>query len=232
VEPQKALKILICENAPGRARAFMRRLHNAIVVECFYGAKIPDSFDVLILTGGFMSADPESRRLYPHLEQELHVVREIARYGGSGPMVLGVCLGAQVITHALEGEVEQGEPVRGWNRVIPMPGSIYDRACYQFEFHSNHIVRAPDGAQVLATSVADPIEAFSFGPRIVATAFHPEIIPEDPLYIFSNDAEESGLPLAPGWNHNPEPLESVLATKRLFSVVEGREPGLVPRLTN
>ncbi len=189
--------IVICEHAPKRADAFRRWLPGARVLKRYEGESVPDSFDAIILSGGPMSAYAEDRRRFPFLEEEFHLVTEAAKGpSGSAPLVVGICLGAQLMTLALGGNVIQAELVAGWNAIEPSrPHPLYgwQPAVMQFEWHSNRIVRLPDGAELLARSATDSIEAFAWGEKMFATAYHPEIAMEDAVRIFTESGKSTAV---------------------------------------
>ena len=208
-------RIVICEFAPERALAFAPWIPGIQVVRRYLGEEVPESFDVLILGGGPMSATGEYRVRYPFLQEEFDRVRALAA-DPAAPMLVGICLGAQLITLALGGNVRRGEAVRGWNdirqvgdhRMFPL------RTRYrQFEFHSNYIDRLPGGARLLADSVHDAVEAFVVGDRILATTYHPEIAPADAERIYRSEA------LAPSELHDerfPDPGSVVTFSSQSF----------------
>lgn len=208
-------RIVICEFAPNRATAFASWLPDARVVRRYLGETVPESFDVLVLGGGPMSADAEARINHPFLQEEFDRVRAIAG-DPAAPTLVGICLGAQLITLALGGEVVRGETVRGWNEIR----QLGDHAMFplrtryvQFEFHGNHIVRLPHGARLLADSARDAVEAFAVGDRILATAYHPEIGPADAERIYR------GAGLAPSELHDdrfPDPGPAAAFASRSF----------------
>ncbi len=92
-----------------QARTFRRSGHSHLVPErhhvvtgsmIFNGEPLPslDSFDMLVMMGGYMSVYEEDR--HPWLVGEKEFIRQAIR---SGKAVLGVCLGAQLIASALGG---------------------------------------------------------------------------------------------------------------------------------
>ena len=170
-------RIVICEFAPDRATAFASWLPDAQVVRRYLGEPVPESFDVLVLGGGPMSATKRDRAKHSFLQEEFDRVRVLAT-DPSAPMLVGICLGAQLITFALGGCVRRGKLVHGWNEIRPVADHrmFPFRTRYaHFEFHDNHITQLPNGARRLADSRHDATEAFAVGDRILATAYHPEI---------------------------------------------------------
>lgn len=82
-----------------RARGF-----TLCATRLFAGDVLPPlaDFDWLIVMGGPMGVADEAR--YPWLAQEKRMIREAV---DANKTVLGICLGAQLIAHALDAEVTQ-----------------------------------------------------------------------------------------------------------------------------
>ncbi|PJA45774.1 hypothetical protein CO174_01570 [Candidatus Uhrbacteria bacterium CG_4_9_14_3_um_filter_50_9] len=193
-------RIVICQYAPGRALAFKQWLPEALVIERHNGEPVPDSFDAIIFGGGPMSADEAARKEFPFLEEDLQLIQQLAHEGERAPLSAGICLGAQMIALALGGDVAHGPTIRGWNQIVPIePHALFpDHSCIQFEFHSNHIRRLPEGAVLLASSNHDKVEAFRVGTGMWATAYHPEVTRVDAERIYT------GAGLEPNELHNDQ----------------------------
>jgi GMP synthase-like glutamine amidotransferase len=100
--------------------------------------------------------------------------------------VLGICLGAQVLTRALGGTVTgASQPERGWLEIIPTEAAAEDplfghleepTGVYQWHYD---VFEPPPGAQVLARSAQVPNQAFRVeGTDAWGIQFHPEATPE------------------------------------------------------
>ncbi|OGL63924.1 hypothetical protein A3C09_00325 [Candidatus Uhrbacteria bacterium RIFCSPHIGHO2_02_FULL_47_44] len=180
------MPIVICEYAPGRTEAFAQWLPHATIVRRHLGEPIPDVFDGIVFAGGPMSAHAEDRKAFPFLQEDFDLIQHLHAQQ-NGPWMAGVCLGAQLITFALGGEVCEGLFVRGWNQIRPVTQDLLFEACdapVQFEFHRNHITRLPAGATLLADSDMDYVEAYRVGNRVLVVAYHPEIAAEDANRIY------------------------------------------------
>ena len=103
-----------------------------------------------------------------------------------GVPVLGICLGAQVLTRALGGEVTRApEPERGWLEIMPTGAAADDplfghleepTGVYQWHYD---VFEPPTGAQILAKSAQVPNQAFRVEDADVwGIQFHPEATPE------------------------------------------------------
>jgi GMP synthase-like glutamine amidotransferase len=172
---------IACEH-PGTFRDFMRadgvRTHT---VELDRGEPIPslDEFDALMVMGGPM--DVWQKAIHPWLEPEIAAIREWV--AARRRPFLGFCLGHQLLAEALGGRVEPASrPEIGVMTVelteagtrsaflVDIPREI---PCFQW--HSTEVTRAPDGAEILASSPACAINAMSWGSHAFSIQFHVEI---------------------------------------------------------
>lgn len=95
--------------------------------------------------------------------------------------VLGICLGAQLLSKALGGEVWQAEHVEvGWHNVELLPASLKHPWFTQlpeiftaFQWHA-HVFSPPPDAISMATSQCSECQAFTLG-RSLAIQFHLEM---------------------------------------------------------
>ncbi|MEL5848048.1 MAG: type 1 glutamine amidotransferase [Candidatus Igneacidithiobacillus chanchocoensis] len=137
----------------------------------------PGNYAGLILMGGPMSVHDEAE--HPWLQAEK---RLIALAAEQQCPILGHCLGAQLITVALGGQVLPN-PVGaelGW-----WPVSLTAAGCARwpnlppsfplFHWHGEHCAALPAGAELLATNAATAAQAFAIGSHILALQAHPEV---------------------------------------------------------
>ena len=143
----------------------------------FEGDALPEDTEGIagtILYGGWQPITEIER--FPFLADE---ARWAERCMASEIPVLGICLGAQVVAHALgasvgplpEGSYEFGyyelEPTEAGRDTIP-EGLVVPQAHYQ-EF------QVPDGAELLARSTLYPRQAFRANQYTYGFQFHPEV---------------------------------------------------------
>lgn len=133
-----------------------------------------DSFDLLIILGGPMSAYQDSE--YPWLQSEKKFIREAV---DRGKKVLGICLGAQMLADVLGGKVYRNQYKEiGWHQVMrnstehPLLEGVPDEF-YSFHWHGD-CFDIPEGTVSLASSKACEQQAFAYGEHVLGLQFHLE----------------------------------------------------------
>lgn len=150
----------------------------------YRGDQIPDlgGYDLLLVMGGAM--DVWEKDQYRWLSAEVAAIREwtIAR----NRPYFGVCLGLQLLAEAMGGEVGKAPAqevgvmdvaLTGLGRRHRMSKGL-KRSMKVMQWHHAEVVRAPAGAEVLASSPVTPIQIMAVGSHILATQFHGELTPE------------------------------------------------------
>jgi GMP synthase (glutamine-hydrolysing) len=129
--------------------------------------------DAIVSLGG------EQNALDPSLAGEAGLLREAAR---AGVPVLGVCLGAQLLSHALGGEVRPlPRRMVTWAPLEPLPASQGDPVLGALPpdaagLHWNEDgFQLPRGATELLRSPGGTVEAFRAGERAWGVQFHAEV---------------------------------------------------------
>jgi GMP synthase-like glutamine amidotransferase len=133
--------------------------------------------DALIFMGGPMSANDG----HPYIQREIQYIRDAKE---RGQMVLGVCLGAQLIAKALGASVHANTVKEiGWAPVTFTPAAANDplfaglhEAEMIFHWHGETFT-VPPGAELLGSSEACRNQAFRVGNRIYGLQFHLEVTP-------------------------------------------------------
>ena len=140
----------------------------------------PLAYDAVMTFGGSMHADQEDEHRW--LAAEKGLLRSLLDRGAP---VLGVCLGAQLLTEAAGGGVTRGaEPEIGWFEVEvigegaadPLLGPLAP-GFEAFEWHF-HECRLPPQATVLARTPAC-VQAFRLGELAWGIQFHAEVTAAD-----------------------------------------------------
>jgi GMP synthase (glutamine-hydrolysing) len=147
-------------------------------------ASVPDDVAGLLALGGAMAAWEDD--VAPWLPDTRSLVADAVRR--SVP-VLGLCLGGQLLAAVTGGrlgvaptaevgvvtvrftEVAGDDPV-----FAPVPGATSPSARVPAsQWHGDAILELPDGAVLLATNEACPVQAFRFGSSAWGLQFHPEV---------------------------------------------------------
>jgi GMP synthase (glutamine-hydrolysing) len=118
----------------------------------------------------------------PMLLPEAELLREAVE---RGVPVLGVCLGAQLLSHALGGSVARlPRRMIAWTPIEPLPEAAGDpvlgslpAGAYALHWNEDGF-EPPPGAVELLRRPAGTVEGFRFGERAWGVQFHPEVHPE------------------------------------------------------
>lgn len=134
-----------------------------------------DRFDWLIIMGGPMNIYEEEE--YPWLASEKKFIKEAIK---AGKLILGICLGAQLLADVLGGRVTRNQNKEiGWFPVTRLKEagiSLLDFLPEEFmAFHwHGDTFEIPPGAKRLAGSLACKNQAFQYGDRVLGLQFHLE----------------------------------------------------------
>jgi GMP synthase-like glutamine amidotransferase len=136
-----------------------------------------DTFDVLLVMGGPMNAYEDAK--YPWLAKEKSYIQSAI---GSGKHVIGICLGAQLIAHALGAQISQGTHKEiGWfaiERSTDCPAQIPLSDTLRVLHWHGDTFDLPHGARSLGQSEACANQGFLYRNRVLALQCHLEITPE------------------------------------------------------
>jgi len=146
------------------------------VTRLYHGDSLPalDSFEMLTVMGGPMSANGEAQHAW--LAPEIALVRDAI---GAGKIVLGVCLGAQIIAKALGAKVYAAPHKEiGWLPVerTPVAHAIFEglpAAFMAFHWHGETF-ELPAGAVHLAQTAGTQNQAFALEKHVLGLQFHLE----------------------------------------------------------
>lgn len=182
------------EDAGSMLTDFQARAYQVASTHWYRGDRAPalDSFDALIVMGGPMGVYDEAD--YPWLEQEKALIKACI---AEGKIILGVCLGAQLIACVLGAKVSRN-PQReiGWFPLTlqtppeqsPLGNALPDGA-EVFHWHGDTFA-LPDGALCLASSAACAQQAFSVGDKIFGFQFHLETTAASARALIAECADE------------------------------------------
>jgi GMP synthase-like glutamine amidotransferase len=148
----------------------------------FMGESLPgvSEFDWLVVMGGPMGVHDGDK--FPWIAEEKRLIK--AAIDG-GKLVLGICLGGQMIADVLGAKVTLNrEPEVGWFPVESTEagrkwggGGVFGQAMDVFHWHWETF-GIPEGAERLCFSAGCDNQAFALGQRVVGLQFHPEATPQ------------------------------------------------------
>ena len=145
------------------------------ILRMYEGAPVPSNPpEKLIVLGGQMSVNDD--REFPFLaEEKLLVKKAVAR----DSVVLGICLGAQMIAAACGKTVYNGEKELGWRTITGCnsPGNRFLPGHFEVFHWHKETFDLPEGARLLATGTAVKNQAFMLN-NALGVQFHPEVTKE------------------------------------------------------
>jgi len=186
-----------------------------------------DDVDWLIVMGGPMGIYEEE--VYPWLRREKEFIREAI---DAGKIVLGICLGAQLIADVLGARVYKNAYREiGWfeiSRSAAAGGTILSKALPErvevFHWHGDTF-DIPEGAIHIAESEACKKQGFIMDDRVLAFQFHLETTAESALALINNCGDElDGSAYVQSKNEilsNPQRFSKI--NQVMFSVLEALE---------
>jgi GMP synthase-like glutamine amidotransferase len=180
------VKIHVIKNAPHEGEGYIatwaeQRGHQVVTTPLYDDVPVPsaDSFDWLVMMGGPMGVHESDT--HPWLAREMKLVEEAL---AQRTIILGVCLGAQLIAHVLGARVYRNDYIeRGWHTIsrIPEAGNAHSfqglpQSFTAFTWHTDAF-ELPRGAALCASSEACKNHAFEYDGRVVGLQFHLEVDP-------------------------------------------------------
>jgi len=209
---------------------FLNRGHQLSSTHFYLGHELPAmaEFDWLIVMGGPMGVHDEIE--FPWLTAEKAFIRNSIE---SGKVVLGICLGAQLMADALDAEVFKNEHREiGWFPVerkldateSKLAGVLPDRF-EVFHWHGDTF-EMPPGARLLASSEACRNQGFVVDSRIVGLQFHLETTSASAAALIQNcGAELDGSKFV-------QTETEILCDETRFLKINGLMDGLLEELEN
>jgi GMP synthase (glutamine-hydrolysing) len=204
--------------------------HDLTGTHLYDGESLPDldTFDWLIIMGGPMGVHDTDE--YPWLTAEKELIRVAV---DADKVVVGICLGAQLVAEALGGRVYEADtseigwfPVEATAEAVESPlfadlGETYE----VFHWHGDTF-DLPEGATRMAQTDACANQAFVYGDRVVGLQFHLESSPATVDEIIEHSGDLPDGPFVQSAEtmraavEKTEPLEQRLRT--LFNDLEKR----------
>lgn len=143
-------------------------------------------FDWLVVMGGAMGVNDSDH--YPWILSEIEFIKEAIH---SGKIVIGICLGSQMIASALGARVyKNSHPEMGFWPINFSQEAQHDNVFKHFpanlnvmHFHFDTFT-LPSGAIAMAESTITPVQAFRYGKNVFALQFHSELTESNlPVFI-------------------------------------------------
>lgn len=152
--------------------------HSLTGTRLYDNERFPSSsaFDMLVILGGPMGVSDEAK--FPWLAQEKRWIKEAVR---QRKLVLGICLGSQLIAEAIGGSVYKNDVKEiGWFpvRLTEEGGhsfffNNFPEAFVPFHWHGDTFA-LPTGAKRIAASKGCANQAFEYEGHVVGLQFHLE----------------------------------------------------------
>jgi GMP synthase-like glutamine amidotransferase len=166
-----------------------------LTATCFHlndGLPRFEDFDWLIVMGGPMSVNDEGK--YAWLAGEKHFIESAIE---RNKVVLGICLGAQLIANVLGSRIYKNvEKEIGWHPVRKTEKAkqgrvlnMLPREFVAFHWHGETF-DLPAGALHIASSEACPNQAFVFDTKVIGLQFHLESTPESVRALLDHCPED------------------------------------------
>lgn len=208
----------VAYEGPGSiARWAEKNNHTLTCTHLFRDEPLPDhdSYDLLLILGGPMSANDDFN--VDWLKAEKRFIREAI---DQEKMLLGICLGSQLIARVLGARVYKNSAREiGWFPITATPNAMVLGLPQQFQaFHwHGDTFDTPEGATSIGSSEGCEQQGFIYQDRVVALQFHLETTPDAARELVDtcqHEIDENGP--------HTQPAEAMLVDFELFSEANQR----------
>lgn len=136
-----------------------------------------DNFDMLVIMGGPMGVNDQGQ--FPWLIEEKEFIKTSI---DNNKIVLGICLGSQLIAHVLGAKVYKNPQKEiGWFSVTMTQKAlthplfrIFPKEFITFHWHADTF-DLPVNAHLMAESKATKHQAYLYSSKVIGFQFHPEV---------------------------------------------------------
>jgi len=172
-----------------------------------------DEYEAVVVFGGSQSVNDQGKT---YIREEIDWIGEWIE---TGKPYFGICLGAQLLSRALGGDVgphPEGLHEIGYVDIHPTEASngFLGESMYAYQWH-NEGFTVPGDCTLLATSERYPNQAYCYGEHAYGVQFHPEVTPT----IFQTWFEEAGDYLSKPGAH---PAERQIADAALYDETQSQ----------
>ncbi len=151
-----------------------------------------DSFDALLILGGYMNVNEEEK--FPWLKVEKTYIKEVIK---KNKKIFGICLGSQLLANVLGAKVVQGQQKEIGFFPITFSSEAKNNSIFNhfqnettvFHWHSETF-EIPEKAVRIASSNACENQGFMIENRIMAFQFHIEMDDKVIESLIENEPEE------------------------------------------
>ena len=181
-----------------------------------------EDFDWLVIMGGAMGVSDAEK--YTWIPEEIEFIKAAIH---SGKIVIGVCLGSQMIASALGARIyKNSKPEMGFWPIKFSHQAQQDNVFRHFpenlevmHFHFDTFTLT-EGAILMAGSTVTPVQAFRYGKNVFALQFHSELTESNlPVFIKGLETEIIPGPLVQNPHEMLQKIKSCSINNEIFSKV-------------
>jgi len=193
-------------------------------------------YQALIVLGGPMNVDEIEQ--YPHLKTEIDVIQQAIK---KDIPILGICLGAQLIAHALGANVYKADGLEvGWYDLKKNSAGQDDKLIKHFkdseklfQWHGRTYDTPKNAVNLLSTEMC-PNQAFRYGDKVYGLQFHLEVTEPVVTRWLHLDGHASDLKQCGKYDNLEQEISEtqkyIFSSMRLAKSVFGEFVNLIPNV--